>query len=359
MGLLRRYERFLERRYAFETRADELHRVKQDDGQTLIVKCFRAHNNTPRREQAILCVPGLGSDSTNFDCPGDNCLAVYFASQGFDTFVVDLRGTGLSTLNKEQSRADKKRWGATTFDDFLNDVPNIVQHVQKSSRRERVLWVGHSMGGLVLHGALATAKANGIHAAITICTPMGFPQGWQASPALGRVKGMLELLPSLNFQRAVRLATPIAFKAIDKTSPRYAVLENLDLNDARRLLYTAVQDFPKGVAMQFRDWIDNDVFRSLDKRIDYRARLAGTTLPIMVTSAVRDALAPPESAKRALDLFVNAESFECSKAAGLSADYGHCDVVFGKEAPREIFPRFLEFALSQEARPRHALVQVH
>src|SRR5262245_9202886 len=112
MPLLGLYRELVRRRYETPTRADENHRVPAADGVRIAVKRFRPSSSTELvRKLPVLCVPGLGADSTNFDAPEPSGLAPFLAQQGFDTWVVDPRGTGLSTV-------PKRRWTGITFDDF-------------------------------------------------------------------------------------------------------------------------------------------------------------------------------------------------------------------------------------------------
>jgi pimeloyl-ACP methyl ester carboxylesterase len=347
MPILRAYDRFLQSRFGFDSGADEIHRVRCEDGSVLALKRFLPAEGAPTREHPVLCVPGLGADSHNFDCPDPYGLAPYFARQGFDTWVVDLKGTGLSSV-------DRRAWSNITFDHMLADVPDMVRHVLTRSAAKELLWVGHSMGGMLLYAALGTGRAHGVRAAVTLASPLGFPQGWAASPALGKLNRFVGLVPGLYVRGAIRRLMPVAFGPRDATSRRYAVLDYLDIEYARRLTYMAVQDVPRGLAAQFRDWLNHDVFRSSDKRVDYRARLAGARLPILLVCATGDELGHPDSVKRGLDLLERATYLEAGLEGGFSYDYGHCDLVFGVRAPDEVFPRLRDYLVAQDELPEQA-----
>lgn len=337
MPVLALYEHALRRRYAYDSRADQIHRVECSDGVRLSLKRFLPRPGAPRRNLPVICVPGLGADSHNFDAPGPWGLAPAFAEQGYDTWVVDLRGTGLS-------RVPSGRWRDIHFDDFVcHDLPAVEEHVCRTTGAEEMLWIGHSMGGMALYASLASGRGRRMRAAITLGSPVGFPQGWDCVPVFRRVHFLADHIPGLHVRRALRLLTPLCLTSRDIASQNWAVRENVDVALCRKLLYAAVQDVPRGLALQFRDWIHNDAFRSVDLSVDYRARMAGARTPVLVVCGPEDRLGVPGSVARARDLLPNHEWLELSRAEGFSTDYGHIDMVFGRRAPEEVFPRFFEF----------------
>jgi pimeloyl-ACP methyl ester carboxylesterase len=107
----------------------------------------------------------------------------------------------------------------------------------------------------------------------------------------------------------------------------------------RRMLATVMENVSLGVARQFRWWIREDLFRSLDGQVDYRANLAGTQVPALFVAGPRDGLAPPEVVRGAFEAWAGPKAWLCADlAAGFSADYGHGDLIFGRRAPEEIYP---------------------
>lgn len=337
MPVLYAYEKLLARRYHMESGADEIHRVKCADGATVCIKRFLPGPKTPRRKMPVLCVPGLGADSYNFDAPGQHGLAAYLAGQGFDVWAIDLRATGLSDFPHEN-------WSAITFDDFFQlDLKAAAAHIQRRTESDRLLAMGHSMGGMLLYAMMATGQGDALAAVCTIASPLGFPQGWDAAPIFKRLWRLGEYIPGLHARQFLRLVTPLAMRSFDRAARRFAEVDNMDTGYARRLLFHAVQDIPRGVLLQFRDWIMTDTFRNADGSVDYKAGLAGVETPTMVVGAPADKMARLDSVERALPLLKNAEYLRCGTADGFSVDYGHIDVVFGLRARLEVFPHLLKF----------------
>lgn len=340
MVLLARYEKRLQQRYAFQSRADELHRVACADGVALAVKRFVPRGPVVRR-LPVLCVHGLGADSFNFDAPAPHGLACALAEQGFDVWAVDLRGAGLSRVQPEQ-HAD------INFDHFVrHDIPAVLEYAGQVSKSEAFLWIGHSMGGLVLYASLAAGLGGKIRAGITLGSPLGFPERWDCAPIFRHVHGLGPYLNGLPVRRALRWLTPLCMSEFEPASHLWAVRDNVDIELCRRMLYMAVQDVPKGLALQFRDWIHHDAFRSADRNLDYRARLAGIRTPVLVVCAPEDRLGVPRAVKRATELLPAHHLLELSRENGFSTDYGHIDMLFGRQAPDEVFPHLIAFLVSQ------------
>ena len=363
MPILTLAQRAIARRYHLESGADEIHRVRCADGPTLSVKRFLPRRGAPTRRHPVLCVPGLGANSFNFDAPGRFGLARYFADAGFESFVVDLRGVGLSETHPDE-------WPAISFDDFCRrDLPAVLAHIRAKTGRP-ALAIGHSMGGLILYAHLGDAGAHlghapfpaDVRAAIAIASPVGFPAGWKTLPALRPLRGLGDHVRGVRAGALGRLTAPFALRPLDVVSRVQCVRENVDPAYLRRLLHASAADIPRGVLLQFRDWIEADAFRSVDGSADYRAGLRHIAVPVLVVAGRRDRIAPLPAVLRATDHIDDVELLVCAPDRGFTCDYGHIDLVFGERAPDEIFPRLLAFLLRHDRDPvsrSRAPVHVH
>jgi len=337
MPILAMYESWLAKRYHSESRADQVHHVTCDDGTRVAIKRFLPHATAPARRHPVVCVPGLGADSSNFDAPEPNGLAPYLARMGFDTFALDLRATGLSTF-------DPARWSSITYDDFWQqDLRATLRAVSDLHGGGPVLTVGHSMGGLLLYSAMGALDDARIAAAVTVCSPLGFPQGFAVAPGMGRLWRLGEHIPGFHTGRFLKWLIPLTLSSRDTISRRFLEKENVEREYVRRLMFRAIQNVPRGVLLQFRDWVMHDTFRSREGDIDFRARLRATKTPVLVVAAPNDRLARVDAVTRALPLLTRPEYLLASVNEGFRADYGHIDVIFGREAHDDVFPRLLAF----------------
>lgn len=104
----------------------------------------------PQREGGppVLMVHGMMSNGRIFYSHNGKGLAHYLASQGFDVFVADLRGKGLSTPRISRHA----RHGQTEM--IRDDVPALHAAIRGLTGDQPVHWVSHSWGGVILNSAL-------------------------------------------------------------------------------------------------------------------------------------------------------------------------------------------------------------
>ncbi len=80
-------------------------------------------------------------------------LAPYLARAGYDVYVADLRGRGLSTPAIDRH----SDFGQTQV--MTEDIPAFLAKIKELRGDAPQHWVGHSWGGLLLHGYLARFPA--------------------------------------------------------------------------------------------------------------------------------------------------------------------------------------------------------
>src|SRR5579885_782730 len=137
------------------TDADEVHFARTADGWRLAL-----HRHRPRRGGSglpvILC-PGYGCNRHFIDYDERYSLARFLAARGFDAWVLELRGRGLS--HPMPGCARPWRW---TFDDLARvDGPAAIARVAEATRRRGAGGGGrdHRRAGRVSDGERHAARA--------------------------------------------------------------------------------------------------------------------------------------------------------------------------------------------------------
>lgn len=335
---------FIDWRYALvEDRPTRLEAVTAD-GWSLAL-WFRPAAPARRCPVPVVLCHGLANNAAMMDFRGERSLARALSAAGFDCYAVDLRGAG-------GSRPPHEGPWEVTFDDHVRlDVPAVVGAVRRHAGAERVAWVGHSLGGLVALGAGPALGAQ-LAALVTV----GSPAFFRFPPRLERLTRLASrLTPWGAFPVApLRLIAPFAGRAPPpKVTMTTANLRNLDRRDQRFLVANVFAPMWGGVLRQLADWLAHDVFRSVDGCVDYRAGLATLQAPVLVVGGTVDFLAPPD-VQRELFAALTAPTRELAlfgRSYGHVIEYGHGDLVVGKAAPREVYPRIAGF-LRQQLDPR-------
>ncbi len=98
--------------------------------------------------QPVLMVHGMMSNGRIFYSHNGKGLAHYLARHGFDVFVADLRGKGLSTPRISRHA----RHGQT--ETIRDDIPALHAAIRQLTGNQPVHWVAHSWGGVFLNSAL-------------------------------------------------------------------------------------------------------------------------------------------------------------------------------------------------------------
>lgn len=189
-------------------------------------------------------------------------FAPYFASQGFVTYSMSLRGHGHS----------KGRSGIRWFsiDDYLDDLVDVIDHLPV-----RPVIVGHSLGGYITQMYLETYKAP----AVVLLAPGPSNIAWLATK-FGLTTDPLSVLQSL------------------LTLNLYPLVGRIDR--ARRAFFSP--DIPQKQLEKyfarlrhesFRIYIELLLFRRLDS-----AAIRQQAVPTLIVGGERDPLFPPDTLQK-------------------------------------------------------------
>ncbi len=334
------YGAWLRRSFHEQDASDEIHFVTTGDGARLALYRYRPKGDV-RRHEPVIFVHGLGASKYNLDFDDTYSWARRFARDGFDAWVVDLRGAGMSVPPR------KWNW---CFDDYADfDVPAAVAHIRARTGAEKLHWVGHSMGGMLLYAYLGAGHDH-IRSGVTLGSPVRFSSARHFEGSL-KLMWMLDYLAFVPLRTAIHLIVPFLPLVRKSDFVRSQMNpDNVDFGFIKRVAYNAVHHLPAPLLRQFGDWVRNDCFRSFDRRIDYQARLRTIDLPIQVIAGSGDRIVRPEDARYAWELMPgkNTRYVEAGRETGFSHDYGHIDLVFGREANREIVPLVLDWIVAHE-----------
>lgn len=92
--------------------ADELHYVLVDNSKwSIALWRYNPSPEAPRRKHPLLLLSGLGTNAIGYDLSHGSSFARYMCGQGFDTWILEVRGAGLSAqqsgLKDVQKSADE------------------------------------------------------------------------------------------------------------------------------------------------------------------------------------------------------------------------------------------------------------
>lgn len=229
--------------------------VRTADGIDLALHYIPAAPAWGSQRAVCLCTHAMMTDSRYFARGDQGGFVGHLARRGIATYVLDFRGHGHSRPRLSRRYAD---W---CFDDYvIHDLPAAVTTVCRLSDTapSDMIYVGHSLGGLVALAALGTGRVPGFRA-LTL---------WASSVWLPGPHGPRR-------RRAVMALYDLMARPLGRAPIRALRLGN--------------NDEPRGYVSQLATWARTGQWHSRDG-VDYLAALAAIDVPTWAACGAGDRL---------------------------------------------------------------------
>jgi lysosomal acid lipase/cholesteryl ester hydrolase len=323
------------------------------DGWRLGVRHYHPAAPDPGKLPVILC-HGLGLNATFWTITDDH-LPLQLTARGYEVFVFDFRGSGENAhlgghdqLNKQLRETFLREIGERnwTVDDLVRyDVPAILDYVKCATGHDQVNWIGHSLGGMLVFPYLELACdperiANFVGMGSTIIQAET-PQ----RDMLRANRGLRFLSLFASPGRLGRPLTVVRFPGMDRIDRFYYSNENVERSTISRFYGYTLEDTGPGALRQLDPYLKYGHMLSADRRIDYAANLSGVMVPTLLVAGTADIMSDLPSTELTLAALGSPDKtlMTFGRANGHVADYGHCDLVWSRHAPREIFPKIIDW----------------
>ncbi|KAK7863250.1 hypothetical protein R5R35_001460 [Gryllus longicercus] len=141
----------------------EAHTVRTEDGYLLTLHRLAPPATAPAgdegdRGEPVLLVHGIFCASDLWLLtPRHHALAFLLADKGYDVWLANLRGNPYSRRHESLSTQDLAFWNFSWHEMGVYDLPACMDLILKATRRERLFYVGHSMGNTAYY-AMAAAR---------------------------------------------------------------------------------------------------------------------------------------------------------------------------------------------------------
>ena len=216
------------------------------------------------RATAILLHSSMASRRI-WNSPRERGFSAVLAEHGIRTLALDFRGHG-------ESGTPAARGGDWMFDDLVReDLPALARAARERWPNDRLVFIGHSLGGHVALAAVGTGVAEADAVAVIAANV------WLPSEE-----------PNL-FVRARKAAVVRCMRALTRARGYFP---------ARALRLGSDDEAARYVEGWTRNW-DRDGWASADGNIDYFAAMAGIRIPVLALSSLADEfLCTPQAAFR-------------------------------------------------------------
>jgi pimeloyl-ACP methyl ester carboxylesterase len=336
----------------------EIYDARTGDGWVLRISRYRPLPQAWRQpilDQPLLLVPGWSQNRHAFTA---GTFVKQLLCDGADVHIVELRGHGLSSRELQQERAREEGralpkdldWGWDLDSYLLEDLPAAVEAVKERTGRDKVFYVGNSMGGMMGYGYAATH--DDLAGLVTIGAPSDIGRGFflmRAAALLGPAilvptidamlfaasgaeavrQGTAAALRKLRFLRRLadrvaspeaepldlrfrhvpvdfalrqlsRAVTPDNLRRFERVARRMGSLLNpsrVTLDDVRWLLREGGDKEPRHVIEQFARWIRADEMVCYRTGFDYKAHFGDIRVPMAIIFGDLDKIASAQSTR--------------------------------------------------------------
>jgi pimeloyl-ACP methyl ester carboxylesterase len=282
------------------------------------------------RGPAVMLLHGMGSNRRAFHMP-ERSVARWLSARGFDCYVPELRGSGLS-----ERRA--LNWD---FDDHLEwDLPAVIDRILEASGEQELHWVGHSMGG---HAALCYGILHPdapIKSVVALGTALDYRIGASSFSMLLKAEVLLARLPAVPYGRLARIFAPLSGRLIPAPlDPFTAWKSNIDVDILRRSYAASFETVPMTLLRNLAQAFSHRGLRTRDWRTYFIDEADSFRFPLKLICGSRDATVSVAAVRdTAARLPGPVELRICGLEHGDTDEYGHWDLLVGKRADVEIWP---------------------
>ncbi|KAJ4959943.1 hypothetical protein NE237_019853 [Protea cynaroides] len=107
--------------------ADELHYVTVANGDwRLALWRYNPPSNAPPRNHPLLLLSGVGTNAIGFDLSPGCSFARYMSNQGYDTWILEVRGAGLSTRAEESKAVEQSSSSSAITEQMESAVKGLT-----------------------------------------------------------------------------------------------------------------------------------------------------------------------------------------------------------------------------------------
>lgn len=324
-----------------EPQADEIHTLTTGDGWR--IKLLRRRHSGEPGEPVFIC-HGMSANYRNLATPPGASLTDFLVEQGYDCWLIDLRGNKLSEPPPGTKRHE------ATFDGYvMQDVPAALDFIRDATGYAQVHWVGHSLGGMIVYAYEVAHGRDRLASATTLGSPTGFDHAYAESQSA--LFTLMTWFPALA-ERYEQALMPI----IGWFKPRLRLMpinwKNVHPDVGPKDFYNLSELPPLPVARTMMDCALHRYWAVNNDTINVLAGLKTLRTPLFVIVAARDPLAMPSQVREFFDALPSEDKryLELSEANGYSADYDHIDLAFARNSREEVFQPISEWIAAHPAK---------
>lgn len=302
-------------------------RVRTDDDLTLCVE--RLAPPGPCRGAVILC-HGLASNGLLFDLPGRS-LSRYLTQHNFECFIPDLRGA-------RHSNTPDSGWG---LDDYIErDLPAILQLVREQALSDQIHWVGHSMGGILMLMYGSEHPEVPIQRVVTLGSTLDYRPGRSFYHRWRHALPLVRPLRQVPFGSLAQLSGALSSRIQLPTERINFYRPNVEPEVVHAILEGGFGAIPTQLLADLSTTFEGG-FARRGGLLPYADLWPRYRIPTLLIAGSRDQhcqIVAVDETARMLGHLDELTVKPMGRAHGHLEDYGHFDLVVGRNAAHEVWP---------------------
>jgi pimeloyl-ACP methyl ester carboxylesterase len=321
--------------YSAEPPVDESHRVTAGGGWEVALHRVRRSPTAPPRETPVILAHGIAMCRCCWHMSEEISLARYLSDRGHDVWIAEYRGYASS-----RHSGGGRPWDFAIDQHIHEDAPALIAGVCERTGAEKVHWVGHSMGGMILYGYVQAHGTDRLGRVVTVGSPVRMGRVAGHLKLLGRLRPLLRPGWRIPLYTFTRVTLPFSVFLRRWTQRPFYNARLARSADIATLFTHGVQDLSARALRQFARWQSTGTMALEDGSGRIEDGPAALDVPFLCLAGEGDLLVPPRAATPAHDGAAATE--KAVRVFGGPGDpappMGHLDLIASDNAKRWVFP---------------------
>ncbi len=326
------------------------YRCETDDSWRLALQRYPPSVFIDNRAPVIL-VHGEGFNRYIFDWDEKHSLARYLAKAGFDTWIVELRGHGMS--DDREAHPPKEVETEWIFEDYIiRDLQAAMDFIRKETGHDEVSLIGHSTGGVIVYGAIEKIRySRHVRNAVVIAAPLLFTSVNDTMVTLYSYRHTVMDEDFVDLSKGTNVPAPFEKNTETVISLLFFNDAFLDKDLVEQFMEVGLSRVRTLILDQFAKWYeDMTAYATEDSSFLYYEDQTLIRMPLLILGGLRDNFAEPENVYEAsLKVDPRIKTFQMfGKVEGHMDNYGHTGLLLGDFARKDVYPVISNWLVKQE-----------
>ncbi len=322
------------------------------DGWKIGLYRFPAYTDTVSRKYPIIIGHGISGNYNYYRTKNLKQSLVHALNKnGYDVWLLSFRA-------REGAKIASWFWGNNRYADYhlshlaKYDLDLAISHVLEKTKKEKVIYAGHSMGGFIGFARLGAEKEKRIAQFISLAglTTLGIAalhMTFFSTRLLKFVDTFLPYVPlgHLKGPGIIDKYLPFKFNLLNTPIKTLGSLINHTGPERARLFEYAISNDSMNLWKTFDTATYTGEIYDEHHTINYTKAAKHIQVPTLIVMPKLDGIILPEMIRYSYDQINSKDKtlFLVSKATGSTTDYGHLDHITGDNTHKDVYPTIIRW----------------